>query len=181
MENASIILTSSVFAAVISAGVSALLSIVLKNKDYRNDYYKKVIDKRIKAAESLENFLHIFTTVTTIAQEEVSICTFFIQSHHSYKEKFMSEDDEFAKAVQDVSSQILWLSKNSFNYFQEFASVVSSIRYEADKLQTGEEVLRFYISNHKLIARVKASLEKSLANDMIDLYDVENFFRNRRK
>jgi len=178
---ATTILTSSLIAAVISAGVSAWMSLVLKNKDYRNDYYKKVIDKRLKAAEALEALLALFASVTTINGSEGVIYVFFIKNHHSYKEEFMSENDNFSKLAESVAGQTMWLSRDCVKLLKEFSSMVSAVRYEVDKIAQGYVIMDYYANKHNDIARAKRLLEISLADDMAHLYDVEAFFRLRKK
>jgi hypothetical protein len=57
MENSEmikIILTSTVIATVLSTIVSTIVAIKLKSLDYRNEYYKKLLDKRLEAYRFLE-------------------------------------------------------------------------------------------------------------------------------
>ena len=48
-----IALTSSLFSAVVTTGANYYF----KKQDYKRDYYKKIIDKRLKAYEELETFM----------------------------------------------------------------------------------------------------------------------------
>lgn len=60
MDTTSIILTSSVIAAVFSSTVSVLLSIQLKQQDYKNEYYKKILEKRLEAYKYVEDIVSSF-------------------------------------------------------------------------------------------------------------------------
>jgi len=55
MDKITLILTSSVIAAIVSAIISAIVSLKLKQIDYKNDYYKEIISKRLNAYQFLEN------------------------------------------------------------------------------------------------------------------------------
>jgi hypothetical protein len=53
-------IASTAVASVVAAALSSWFNYLLKNKEYKNDYYKKVIDKRIKALESVEVLVSLF-------------------------------------------------------------------------------------------------------------------------
>lgn len=75
----SIIITSSVLAAI----MTSLFNIIIQNLNYKKDYYKKIIDKRIEALEyiiDLTNQLKIMTHL-----ENGQICNnIFMQGEESY-------------------------------------------------------------------------------------------------
>jgi len=56
-------LTSIVIATVLSTIVSTVVSIKLKSLDYRNEYYKKILDKRLEAYKFLEKQIAILKNI----------------------------------------------------------------------------------------------------------------------
>lgn len=55
--------------AALGAIITGIVSIYLNGKNYRRDYYKKIIDKRITAYEKLEQILLNMSEVETIIIE----------------------------------------------------------------------------------------------------------------
>ena len=58
-ENSKLIITSSIFAGLISAAVSYFISVRLKNLDFKNEYYKEILKKRLVVYEHIEIQLSI--------------------------------------------------------------------------------------------------------------------------
>jgi hypothetical protein len=166
------ILTSTLLAAVVSAGVSAIFQIVVKNKEYRNDYYKKVIEKRMKAIESVEAMLSLFSRATPIADTDGKVFNFFIRHPVTENDNTLKQDDVFATAVQMVAQQSIWLSPQLDGRARAFTDKIHYIRYKAKEFKSGEKLVEYYVSNFEEIKNLKSAVDQSVAADMSVLYDV---------
>jgi hypothetical protein len=172
MEAVTTIFTSTVIAAIVSASVS----ILVKDKEYRNDYYKKVIDKRIKAIEGVESMLALFSTATRIVQDDGIVFDFF--THHPLIAK---ENDVFITAVESFAQYRIWLSPESIYHSQAFVAKVSALRSNAKKSASTLDLANHFINAHSEVDELKNKLEQSIADDMSNLHEVDSFFRARRK
>lgn len=63
MENLNIILTSSLIAGTVSLIVSYLISVQLKKLDFKNEYYKEILKKRLNAYQHIEAQLAVLKSV----------------------------------------------------------------------------------------------------------------------
>ncbi len=93
------ILTSSVIGAI----VSNLFSEWQKRNEYKRDYYKKIIDKRMKAYESVELFASCFDkiAITEDTGQRFLDCCWRIE-----------ESKKTFEILGEVQKQRLWLEKD---------------------------------------------------------------------
>ncbi len=176
----STILTSSLIAALISASISAWVSFILKNKDYRNEYFKKIIDKRIKAIESVEQILVIFSPLAPIeitdAGERKKVAFAYLVRNPEW-----SGEDEYAQAVQNFSASIMWLGLDLRVKVRDFCGLINMMRDKASKFDTNIEKIDFYAENYLKLAELLMRIELQLSNEMAVLYDIDAFVRERKK
>lgn len=152
-----------------SAGLAAQTAREIKEADYKNDYYKKVIDKRLKAIETLENFTSLFLASTRIMGTENRFHSFF------------EEDDMeniFGKSVDEIARYNIWYSIEVAIEMREFTTYVLVIINSAKNLQRKEKI-NYLIEERKSIQSKVIALQKLIASDMYKLYEVDAFFKSR--
>lgn len=161
-------LASAAIAAVVSAIVSGFVAIIIKDKEYKNDYFKKVIDKRIKALEALEVCTALFSSYYGTTKGE--------NLYHT-----ILNDDEgaalFNEAVDELKKYGIWYSKRTAGNILLFSSLTSStimqcIGKSADARRKIAVDTFAYIEHHRAI------LEECIRNDMASLHKVEEFFNS---
>lgn len=62
-ETIKILLASSLIAGIVSTIVSYITSIRLKKIDFKNEYYKEILKKRLHAYEFIENQIAVLKSV----------------------------------------------------------------------------------------------------------------------
>lgn len=159
-----LVLTSSVIAAVLGGLLSGFITLRVARNQYLNDYYKTVLNRRLTAYEHLE---HLITMLKTSVADD--------NDRRVYHLLFSSGDSlEMFKTLFLVSSQSMWLSNDvveetiSLNrLLYSFPSDVSGILESAKK-------------NYKTIAETRTRLERLHARDFLALHDVNRFLKSKR-
>jgi len=102
-----IILSSSLISAVLTAWVNWLL----QKNNYKNDFYKKLLDKRISAYEDIEKLLVLLKTMVHVEKDKLCV-----QFCHLGKDYF----DNFVISLASTSLNSFWLSDKMSYKITEF-------------------------------------------------------------
>jgi len=160
------VLSSSVISGAIGALIAGFFSIRVSQRNFKNDYFKTVLQKRITAYEELEKLAHAFKTSVMDADRK------------PYHLPFSKDDDyEFAHTlVFKVMMQSLWISEEAFCKIRD----LSDLLY---RLQPSENngAIEFGKKNYEKIALLRGDLETIIANDMLTLHEVKRFLKQKKK
>lgn len=159
------ILTSWLGSGFLSAVVAGIYNLHSKQKEYVNDYYKTVINRRVAAYENLEAL--IVALKTSVVDES---------DKKGYHLLFSSEKEEDWEAafvvVGRVMDQALWLSDEVFRG-------VRDLNYLIFHFEKPPSVVEFGKKNYERIATLRADLERLLARDLLNLHDVRRFLKGK--
>ena len=159
------ILSSSIISGILGALIAGIYTLRGKRNEYINDYYKTVIQRRLAAYEKLECLIAALKTAV-------------LDSDNKPYHFLFSKDDDWGRVHQllfPVMSQSLWISDEAFVRTRD-------LNYLAFRLNPGVEgVIEFGKQNYEVIATLRADLEKILAADMLELYDVRSFLKRKKK
>lgn len=162
------LLASAVIAAVVSAVVSGGVALLVKDKEYKNEYYRKVIDKRLKAIEALEACTYLFTARNYVPNED--------KTWHVYFEESL-DSKAFSEAVDNMSKYSTWYSMQTVARLDAFTTCITSLlarcegKGEAEAIDIGAD-------NYEEIEYHRLSLEASIRSDMASLHKVRKFFKS---
>ena len=151
----------------LAALVAGLYNLRAKRNEYINDYYKKVIERRIAAYEQLERL--IIPLKTAVLGEDKKPCHFLFS---------VEEEEGLLPAyslLHGITSQALWLSEDAFQKTKELDRLLWSF-----KRRGGGTAVEFGQQNYQALATLRENLEKVLAADMLDLHDVGRFLRKKK-
>jgi hypothetical protein len=159
-----IILTSSLLSSVLTAWVNWLL----QKNNYKNDFYKKLLDKRISAYEEIEKLLVLLKTLVHIEKDK--LCPQFC---HFGKEYF----DNFVISLAATSLNSFWLSNEMSHKITEFnIFLLQEIDYNIDENKNeDEELIRLGIINRERIKELRLEIEKIMYQDLKKLHDIKAF------
>jgi hypothetical protein len=170
MEAITTILTSTLLAA----SVSALVSILLKDKEYRNDYYKKVIDKRITAVEAAEAITSVFMLLQGFDTPMRDCHVYYVDELDSNK---------LSNVIDKASAYNFWYSGETLVAVRKLTMVAFPVEAEARKLKakgaSKRELQEFASTHHEEVSEAVLAVGNSLAADMSTLYDVKRFFKSK--
>ena len=145
---------------VLGALIAGLYSLRAKRNEYVNDYYKKVIDRRIAAYEQMENLIVPLRTVIPDDDKK------------PYHFLFTLDELGIHQILYGITSQALWLSEKAFQKTRELSLLLFSKRSEG-MVELGKQ-------NYAALAQLREDLEEILATDMLDLHNVERFLKKKR-
>jgi hypothetical protein len=137
-----------------------------ERNEYVNDYYKKVIDRRIAAYEQLESLIVRLKTVF-LGEDKKPYHLLFAQDEASgFLPVYL--------LLQGITSQGLWLSDEAFLETKELNRLLWSCQ------RSGSTSVEFGKQNYPALTTLRENLERILAADMLGLHDVRRFLRKKK-
>lgn len=172
MENTNIttIILSSSIAIILSAIVSVFVSIKLKNLDYKNEYYKKILEKRLDAYKFLE------------AQIAVLKSSVLDEDRKSYYLIFAYGIDKYYEFQQDLFAALsysMWINDETVNKMEKLNELFFNISRKINNISV-EELIIIGKDNYHEIAKQRKSLEICVRNDLINLYNLKDFRKSKK-
>jgi hypothetical protein len=158
------ILSSSFLSALLGAFIAGQYTLRAKHHDYIHHYYKMVLERRIAAYEQLDKL---------IGSIKIAVLD---KDNRPYHWILSNEEDwvNSYKILFDTMSHGLWLSNDLFKELRDLNLLL------LDRNETEESVIEFGKKNHKMIAIMREKIEHIRAIDMLHLYDVEGFLKNKK-
>ena len=157
-----LILTSSV----LSAFITVCFQWVFKFLDYRLDYKKKVIDKRINAYESINSITWQLGFITQDGEKAWS----GIFSSKNYFDNFVTE-------LILLRKDQIWLSERLLTKLQELNVLLTNLQNISNPI-SDEEYKALGIQNFLIIRKFRVEIENIYRNDFSELYKVKKFLKN---
>lgn len=155
---------------VISTIVNWYVSLSKDKLAYKNEYYKRLIEKRFSAYESIESVLrNMQKIIHTEDPDWTRDYDWFVL--FDSRESF----DEFLNSVLSCSVAAWWLSKEMIGLISSFSQFLQTeIRYKANDVN----LVALGMRHHKKIKEYYFQIERILFNDLKNLHEVENFIKN---
>jgi len=135
-----------------------------RNRDYKNDYYKIVLEKRFKVIELLESFTASLRISTVGDKDKKPYHVVF-----STKEGIL---DETLKAME-IKSKSLWLTSEINDLLVE----MNQLMYLFPEENNG--ILQYAKDNYEKIAILREKIDCLIAKEMLNLYDIGGFLKKR--
>ena len=165
-----------------SAGLAAKTAKEIKDKDYKNDFYKRIIEKRLNAWVEAESFISlIFNTSYVKGYGKLMPCYFNNEKHF---------DEVVDRMRLSLISQTFWMGRDYATCIMKFHDRLLSIRSECEEYESLNEDGSNKLNNSLLH---KAGVEyfeecglflnklmSILEQQIIILHDVEYFFKQQK-
>lgn len=166
-ETIKILLASSVVAGIVSTIVSYITSIRLKKVDFKNEYYKEILKKRLHAYEFIENQIAVLKGVV-LGDDKKPYHLIFGQGEN----KFL----EFQKNLMLAISFGLWIDENSNKTLDEMNNLFFNLNNHIHKKNDSEieEIGKQY---YKRISELRIQLESNVKKGLYDLHDIKKAFK----
>jgi hypothetical protein len=168
LQIVSLILSSSITSAVITAFVSWLI----QKDNYKREYYKKILDKRLKVYTDIEK---IITQLNVMAHYEGT---------NKLIPFFCSQGDEiFAEFIGKfglVTGNSFWLSDELSDKMQKFNIYLLRMSYkviEAQNIDSQIEDLGF--QNRDEIKKYRDEVRVLMLRDLFELHNIKKFIKNK--
>ncbi|WP_418117520.1 hypothetical protein [Variovorax sp. 350MFTsu5.1] len=161
-ELVTLLLSSAVVSALVTASLNGVFGRLAKKDEYKNAYYKLVLDRRMKAYELIEEL--IVKVKIAIADEDGK----------TYHIAFAFEEENFGlnRLMVSVMGQSMWLSDELFQATRK----LNVLMYSRPKVQGW---IDFGKANYQEIANLRTEIEQLVVKDMMVLHDIPQFLRRK--
>jgi hypothetical protein len=167
---------SSLFISIVSSSllatiVTSLITFYSKKTDFRNEYFKIVIKKRLDAYEKLE---FVIAILKTSALDE--------NDGKAYHLPFFNPDNwmEFSANLALTNSYSLWLNESVNEKLSGLISDINQIRFEYD-ITKSEVLIEAGKKSYDSLASARVELENMARKDVLSLYDFQGISRKKVK
>jgi hypothetical protein len=152
------------FASTVVGGfIVGFSSLLLKQREYLNDYNKIVLQKRVSAYEKVEALIVPLKT-TAMSDDRRPFHILF------------SSDEDWQSAyalTTEIANAALWLSPEAFDASLRLSHLMF---YDAE---ASEGVIEFGKRHYQRIAVLREEMERILAHDMRSLHKIGKFLRRK--
>lgn len=171
MDNLNLILTSSLIAGIVSAIVSYFISVRLKQLDFKNEYYKEILKKRLIAYQYIETQLAVLKSVVLDEEDNLPYHSIF-----SYGEE---EFFDYQKNLIMAISYNLWIDEKTSNILEKLNDLFYSLNIKASGLSEIEmyNLGKKYYQN---ISDLRFELENSTKEGLYNLHDIKKAFKTKK-
>ena len=164
MNNFTLVLTSSVLAA----SLTSFVNWWLQRNNFRDDYYKKVIDKRMTTYDQISKAMGRLQIVDVSA------------SNNKYHAIFNQEKDysDFVVQLAFASLEGIWISSQcslKITQLNEFMHRTFNATWESEWIH--QEIVELAESNYDDICKHRESIRDQILKDLISLHHVEQFLK----
>lgn len=170
--------------AIVTAVISAIVTNVClwwhKKADYKRDYYKKIVDKRIVAYEKLAEVIADIGIKTHYAGDvesgEVYIC------FSNFKKL-----DNANKKIVVLLGEVNWFSPEIFSEIRNLNNILANVLdnvskdYLNGKKWTFINYLEAENNVHSIMEKTIFRIKKLSIDDRMHLDDVEGFFKEQKE
>lgn len=165
-----VVLTSSIFAGLISVFVSYFTSRHLKKIDFRNEYYKEILKKRIQAYEYI------------LKQIEVLKAVVLDDDKKPYHNIFCYGEDKFIEFQQNLLKAIslsIWIDDKT----TEQLEILNNLFFNLNNKMGGiskSEIVGIGKEYYKKISDKRFDLENSVKRGFYDLHNLKKIFKPKK-
>jgi hypothetical protein len=145
--------------------VSGYFTLRAKRSEYLNDFFKIVICKRVEAYEHLEALIQAYKSAVIDTDKQPYHSPFATSNQHM---------ESLLRMGAAINSG-LWLTDATFDSLQQINYI--QFRIPEDE----EDRIRFGKEHYRELAKLRDTLERQLAADMLDLHRVREFLTAKRK
>lgn len=158
--------------ALVSSILSIGIALKVKDKEYKNDYYKKVIDKRIVAYGYLESQIAIMRETIIDKKERKGYLLMFGKGKDYYLESLSN--------IQKALTSGLWITPATLAVLGRMNAVFLNIalQYDISDAESLREAGKAYF---KELSQLRFELEVAVREDVYSLHNVKSFFKLERQ
>jgi hypothetical protein len=157
--------SSAVVAAIVSAFVAGFFNLRSLGVQYKHEYYKLVVSKRIAAYECVEDLVSMLKTAVADRDKR------------PYHLAFVGPTGEIALQAKLISlnAHATWLTHEIFDKTREMNVLLFSLP------STEAELIEFAKQNYRKMAELREEIETTLAADLLRLADIPAFLRAKHR
>lgn len=167
------IITSSLIAAVVSVGASYIFRFI----DFRNDYYKEVIKRRMDVYAQIEDMLQNLSKYTP-SQECHSI---FLQGYDHFL--------DFKISVTGLVTRKIWIGSDTYSQLQKLERILveelTNPDFEdsysrGDKSEMSQKLKEAGRRRYTETSQIVHDLLDSISKDFLELHNIKPFLKTKK-
>lgn len=161
--------------SVLSAALTAFINFKINESNYKKDYYKKLINKRIDAYEDFYELVNFMSDLVYV--DKGIVIHGFMVNHHLY--------DLFKSKLNKIMNKSLWLDDvtshkltelNAFLYNEVDGHIDDSLSNDIKN----KKYVDFGVKHFNKFQDIKGTFRFFLNNELKNLYKLEDFFEDNR-
>jgi hypothetical protein len=163
-------LLSIIVTAGVASVVTLIANLIIQGSQYRKDFYRKIMDKRIEAYKELDNL----------------ICHMSVSSNNSQGEKYLSclyNKQNYLNLIDLFSVPFSYSMWFTVKISQEFTKLnvilIESMGMNIENVSDDEMHARG-IRNYSRIAEQRYTVSKLIYEDVSKIYKVKKFLKEKR-
>ncbi|WP_020539252.1 hypothetical protein [Lewinella cohaerens] len=164
MDTASLI-TTIVSSSVIATILSSLINLYTKKQDFKYEYYKILIKKRIESYEWIEQQIAVLKTSVLDSNDPRPFHQIF-----SFGKDYFLEHSAFSIKV---NANNLWLNSKTNDILQKLVYIFNKIGFEYDT-DNDTELIEAGKAYYEEIAELRDKLEDSVRRDLLRLHKFDD-------
>ncbi|MBS2101138.1 hypothetical protein [Carboxylicivirga linearis] len=171
IELIKIALSSSVIAGIVSAIVSYFITLKLKKYDFKTEYFKEILKKRLTAYQYIENQIGILKGVV------------IDDDRKSYHLIFDNGETKFLEYQQNLFIAIsysLWIDDETVKDLEKLNSLFFNLNNHVHD-KNNDEIVMIGKEYYQRISDLRFKLENSVKRGLYNLHDVKKAFRTKKK
>jgi hypothetical protein len=163
LELLTLLLSSAVVSGLVSALLTGWFGRLTKKDEYKNGFYKLVLDRRMKSYEVVERL--ILSVKTAVHGED----------NRLYHLAFAHEDVSMAtnKLMLETMQGAMWLSDDLFSATRELNHLMFSKAKDGSWIDFGKK-------HYQAIAKLRIRMETLLVRDMLELHNIPAFLKRKK-
>ena len=155
-----VVLSSSIIASIFTA----VVSLKLKNLDYKNEYSKKILDKRLKAYDCIENQIALMKTMVVNFDSNGYYLVFDDKERNSTK---------IQQNFFNTMKNSIWINKKTVLLMEELSDLLAEILKK--KNNENEILLNICKETYELLIQLTDELENFVRKDLLNLHNLKKF------
>ncbi|MBN8574808.1 MAG: hypothetical protein J0M05_12915 [Candidatus Kapabacteria bacterium] len=165
------VLSSTLVVTFFSTILTLIFSIVLKKFEYKNEYYKKILDKRLEAYKFLE--IQIAVLKNTVVDTD----------KQPYHMMFSYGEDEFYEFQRNLNSAFaysIWIHQDTVSEMENLNQIFFKI---SQRITEGkdEQLVELGKEYYKDVASSRIKMEDLVRRDLLNLHDLTKFMKGQKR
>jgi hypothetical protein len=171
MNVINVVLASSVVAGLLSVIVSFITTLWIRKYDFKADYYKEILKKRMDAYQFIENQISVLKAVA------------LGDDKRPYHMIFSYGEDAFLEYQKNLFAAItstLWIDDKTSLILEELNSLFFNLNNHINQ-KTDDEIEEIGKEYYNRISDLRFKLEMSVKVGLCNLHDIKSVFKTKKE
>jgi hypothetical protein len=160
-----IILSSTVLATILSGIINYLVSQRLRQLDYKNEYFKKILQKRLEVYELIDYQMNILKTSVLDNEDGRAYHRVFSLGQGFFLSSF--------EPLMNIVSKSVWVNTKTLEKIMELSALITQISFSYHTVNE-ESLITAGKEHYRDVCDIRDEIEKLMMKDFLTLYDLKH-------